>query len=192
MPLKKHEADKLIDVIRGFVDERGKETTTLDVVSADGARGKVSLPTRQVGAAEVQTMIDQKDARAFTLDEEALYQRFKARIIDDAQIDPLLLRMIAVQPEMIVEYERRTETLDGSSLRGRIAQLIHGGFFDEPRTNGNVVTELRRIGTEPNSGNVSRQLADLIASGFLTRVGNDRYQKAPGVKIRERELETKV
>lgn len=199
--MEKHEAEKLIEVIRSFTGgERAGKSARLDVQAGTGGKAttETTAPDREFrsgsnGSGEVPAMFAAGVAAAGqAFDEEAMYQRFRARFIDDAKMDPVLLNLIMVQPEIIVEYERRSETLDGSSLRGRIAKLIAGGFFDDPKTNGNTVTELRRIGTEPNSGNVSRAIADLISSGFLTRVGSDKFQRAPGVKITERALEVKA
>lgn len=182
--MKKHEAEKLIDTIRGFIElvdgplGTGEKAAPRPAAGKEGMKFAVQPPAGGNGRAPEP------------FDEEALYQRFRARFIDEATIDPTLVHLMMTQPEIIVGYERKVEELDGSSLRGRIAGLLADGFLDEPRTNGNVTSELKRIGTEPNSGNVSRAIADLISSRFLTRVGADKYQRAPGVKVTKKSIET--
>lgn len=208
--MKKHEAEKLIETIRGFVDgaiesiERtgipgpGKIAAPEDQARIKLKPGAVKPNGQNATLAEIDEFLGRPpfDARRGLgetppFDEEALYQRFRARFIDEAQMDPVLCRLIMVQPEIIIEYERRTETPDASSLRGRILKLIATDFLNVERTNGNVVTELRRTGTEPNSRNVSRTLADLVSAGFLTRSGAG-FMRAPGVKVSEKAVEVHV
>lgn len=129
------------------------------------------------------------DKRTAPFDEEAMYQRFRARMIDDAKLDPILLHLLVNQPEIIVEYEKTVENIEGSTLRGRVARLIAKGFFDDAKTTGNARTELTRTGPEPNSGGLSTTLAALVAAGFLTRAG-EGWVKAPGVKVTEKEIST--
>lgn len=194
MPLEKHEAEKLIEVIRGLSEPReltykGKR---LDAVAGNGGKATTETAVRHVADPTTPgpaLRVDAELQRVF--DEEALYQRFRARIIDDAQIDPVLLKLIAVQPEMIVEYERRVETLDGSSIRGRVAKLIAQGFMDEQRTTGAVRSELARTGSDVNSGGLSTSLGALLSQGFLVRAG-DGWKRAPGIKITEKLLEVKA
>lgn len=186
MPLKKHEAEKLIEVIKGFVDET--KPAADEHARINFKPGAVKSNGQEATPAEIRAAFP---AAGAAFDEEALYQRFRARIIDDAQIDPVLLKLIAVQPELIVEYERRSETLDSSTIRGRIAKLIAQGFIDEKRTTGQVRSELARTGSDVNSGGLSTALGALLSAGFLVRSG-DGWQRAPGIKVREKEIEARV
>lgn len=127
--------------------------------------------------------------RAVPVDDfEALYQKIMRRLLEQLRVDPIFLRLLAAQPEVVVEIEPRQVTVDGSSLKGRIARLIVAGFFKEIRKAGQVYSELKRTGTEPNSGNVSKALADFVADGLLTREGTEGFLVAPGLKVSEKVL----
>lgn len=124
------------------------------------------------------------------LDEEALYQRFKQRFIDDAKTDPILLQLIAAQPEIVVGIEARVVELDGSTTRGRVARLMAAGWFNTARKTGTVRTELARTGADPGGGGtLSDILGAYVRDGFLVREG-EGYVFAPGVKVTEKRLET--
>jgi len=113
-------------------------------------------------------------------DLDAIYQEVKRRLSAET---PALLRVLAVKPELEVRVERRTVQADGSSLKGRIAQLIADGFFDEGRSQSNTRTELKRRGSEPNFGNLSREMGALHKDGFLVRESDDSYHAVPGMKV---------
>lgn len=120
---------------------------------------------------------------------EALYREFKARFIDEAKIDPTLLRLIMVQPELEVEVERQVVNVDGATLKGRCARLIAGGWFDAAKSTAATRKELARVGTDPSGNDNLRQaLAGYRAQGFLTEEP-DGWRKAPGIKITERSIE---
>lgn len=120
----------------------------------------------------------------WTMEEETLYQKIKARLIEEA---PALVRLLAVGSELEVTIERKIVQLDTSSMKGRIAALIAGGFLDSGKRNGEIVKELGRTGPSANTGRVSEALSDLVAMGIVTREG-ERYCKAPGAKVRKTEI----
>ena len=79
--------------------------------------------------------------------------------------------------------------MDGSSLKGRVARLLAGGFFAEAKTQGATRTELKRTGTDVNTGNLSKAFADFLSDGLLERGPSDTYQAAAGIKVTERTVE---
>ena len=115
--------------------------------------------------------------------EEALYQKIKARLIEEA---PSLITLLASGTELEVQVTKTEVTLDGSSLRGRIARLLSLGFMNEAKTSNAIVKELSRTGPSANGGNVHRECEKLLAMGLLTKE-SDGYQKAPGAKVRIKE-----
>ncbi len=123
------------------------------------------------------------DLQGWTQMEEDLYQKFKARLLKEAQEDPAILRVLAQCPELEISQEKVLVEVDGKSLRGRIAQLAASGFFADSRLTGQVFKELNRTGAGVNSGNVSRELTKLVAFGILTKE-NDGFMIAPGAKVR--------
>jgi len=119
----------------------------------------------------------------WTMKEEALYQKIKARLIEEA---PSLITLLASGTELEVQVTKTEVTLDGSSLRGRIARLLSLGFMNEAKTSNAIVKELSRTGPSANGGNVHRECEKLLAMGLLTKE-SDGYQKAPGAKVRIKE-----
>jgi hypothetical protein len=68
-------------------------------------------------------------------------------------------------------------------MNGRVAGLIHAGFFKDPGVlHAEVYRELKRTGSEPNNRSLGLCLADLVKDGFLTREGK-RLKEVPGMKV---------
>lgn len=112
-------------------------------------------------------------------DEESLYQRFKTRLMRES---PTILRVLAERPELEIAVERQVVQIDGTSLRGRLAKMIHEGWFDEPKTGAAAVTELVRRGFSTARPNVYKELDKFAEMGFLTKE-TDGYQAAKDMKI---------
>jgi hypothetical protein len=87
------------------------------------------------------------------------------------------------RPELEVAVARKTITVDGDTLKGRIAQLVAGGFFDSNRSGGEARSELKRTWHDVNPGSLWRTLGELIADGFLVLEGKS-YRVAAGAKVR--------
>lgn len=111
---------------------------------------------------------------------EDLYQRMKERLTLEA---PQIIKVLTVRPEIVVEIKRETLEADGKSLRGRVAQLLAEGFFKMARTQTAVRSELKRRGSDVNSGNLSNVISQLKADRFLLQEGAD-YIEVPGMKAR--------
>ena len=122
--------------------------------------------------------------RTFTaeesLDHEALYQAFKARLIEEA---PALVRLLTTRPEMEVQITRKTLTLDEFSGKGRIARLLKEGFFQEVRSCGTVRAALKRTGPDANTANIGRALDEFTRDGFVTDEGSG-YREVAGMLVR--------
>jgi hypothetical protein len=109
-------------------------------------------------------------AAVLTGDEESLYQRFKARLLKES---PEILQVLLARPEIHVKVERHVIEAGGDTLRGRLALLIRGGFFDEPKSTSAALKELARKGHETAPPNVYRELDALASMGFLTIEGGE-------------------
>jgi hypothetical protein len=97
--------------------------------------------------------------------------------------DPGVLELIARRPELRVKVERPTVDMDDSKLNGRIARLIHEGFFKSPRNGPAVQKELkRRTGVHQPTTNLYKPLNKLTEMGFLT-LESDGYQEVPEMKV---------
>lgn len=179
------EAQVLIDTIKGLVEGQARE------VVATGPTGNRLVKTHETIGGFSQANGQNKPVVGSRLEpdaEEKLYQKFKARLIDEARIDPILLQILTQRPEIIVEVEPRIVTLDGGTLKGRIARLMASGFFSDAKTQGACRAELRRTGTDPNSGQIGVLFSEFVKDGFFTREG-EAYKLAPGVKVTQKELQ---
>jgi hypothetical protein len=109
--------------------------------------------------------------------EDALFDRFRARLLKDPQV----LAVLHKQPKIVVEVATERVEMDGKSLKGRLALMLHRGFFDAGKRSSEVYHELKRTGPEANNKNIANTLSDLVAMGFLTRE-SDRYKAVPDMK----------
>lgn len=117
-------------------------------------------------------------------DEEALYQRFKRRLLQELQAEaPALLKLLGSRPELEVQIERPTIQIDGATLRGRLAQFIVEGWFDEPKSPNAAFNELARRGHKTAKPNVYRELDKLAELGFVTKEAAG-FQIASGATVR--------
>lgn len=120
---------------------------------------------------------------------EEMYQAIKRRLLDELRVDPIMVRLLSEQPEILVEIEPRVVKLDTSTLRGRLARLMAADYFATERPVGTVRKELARTGNDPGGGGTLKETLDQYAKdGFLTREG-EGYRLAPGVKVSEQRKE---
>lgn len=113
------------------------------------------------------------------LDMDAIYTEVRRRAAED----PGVLRLLTEKPEIELVVERKVIQIEGSSLKGRVAKLIHVGFFDEGRTQSGTRSELKRTGSDVNQGNLWKTLAALVSDGFLTFESGKEYRAVEGMKI---------
>ena len=111
-------------------------------------------------------------------DTEALYQSVKARLLAEA---PALLKVIVSRPEIEVTVTREVLKVDGNSTRGRIARLIHEGFFDAAQTSAGIGDELAKRGRALSNIELGNELKALIEMGFF-RKENKWISLAPDAK----------
>lgn len=205
--MKSDEADKLIATIRSLMEEPGeKKGRTTD--DAGGILGRVSRPMvvgkkhSQLPGEPVQVGGELPESKPFepidgatgggilsAANLEKIYRMFKDRLLAELPIDPILLHLMAVRPEILLEVERRIVKLDTGSLRGRVANVIASGFLDIARKPKAIQSEMERVGASVNNGNMVRAIGDLVADGLLTRE-EDGYKKAPGVKVTKTTIES--
>lgn len=102
--------------------------------------------------------------RNFSYDMHQIYTAIKTRALQD----PEVLEVLARRPELRVTIEPKVLEVDGASLRGGIALLIHKGFFNAPKNGHTTFKELQRIGRRVASANVYRELDNVAEMGFLT------------------------
>lgn len=112
-------------------------------------------------------------------DEEAMYQRFKARLTKEA---PGLIKLMVNRPEIKITEQRTTVEMDLTSAKGMVAKLMSEGFLDRPVTSSSVWNELkRRWNYKGISARAYEQLEWFASNGFATKEA-DGYQAVPGMK----------
>lgn len=153
------------------------------VVVAPGSKRENKMDDIEKQAAELEARAAELRRRKTsasngTMDEDALYERFKERLIREA---PGILKVVLTQPEIEVEVRREVVTIDGTTLRGRLAQLVMAGFFDETNSGQSAFNELLRRGAKVAKPNVYRELDKLAEMGFLTKESSG-YMVVPDMK----------
>lgn len=121
------------------------------------------------------------DAKREPSDLDTVYSYVRERILRD----PLVLRVLKTQPEISVEIQRETVTLDGNTLRGKLAELIARGFFDEPRKGQAAYDELwtrQHFQKAKSKPNVYNELNALAGMGFLTKE-SEGYQAVKAMRV---------
>lgn len=115
-------------------------------------------------------------------DANGFYSAFKKRLLSDPQV----LDVLAERREIEVRLIRPKLEVDGSSLKGQIAQLIVQGYFAEARNK----TEVFRVGARKfnwanrTAPRVHEAVDDLHTLGFLIRDDNGGYLAVPEMKVR--------
>jgi hypothetical protein len=115
-------------------------------------------------------------------DLESLYQHVKRRLLEEAESDPQLVRVLAAAPAIEYEPKEVKAVADGTTLKGRLLTLIAEGFADEPAKANAINKELARRGWAHDVRNTGRAMDSLAEEGFLT-IEAEGYLRAPRVKI---------
>jgi hypothetical protein len=111
-------------------------------------------------------------------DKEAIYRY----VVDRAQKDPGIMELLTRRPELRVKVERQTVEMDDSTIIGRIARLVHEGYFKQARNGPTVQKELKRRGCDQPTTNLYKPLNRLTEMGFLT-LEPDGFQEVPEMKV---------
>lgn len=114
---------------------------------------------------------------------ENVYEAIKTRLIDELPGDSRVMELVLSRPELRVIVERHVISVDGKSLRGRIARLISDEFFAQARTSANVLDELLKRGADrPSNIELGNEMKALCDMGFFTRE-NKWYSLVPRMKV---------
>jgi hypothetical protein len=197
--VNKHEADRLIAVIRELAEE---DIAPLKLTAPPAApkNGRIVLDPKPAApvsdkalAADIaggHSILGHYPPASITAEQmEKMYQQFKARLLDELPTDPVALQLLTTRPEIVLEIEPRVVTLNGGMLKGRVARLIASGWFASVRATSACRRELARTGADPGGGgNLSAMLSELKREGFLVESGGS-WVAAPNIKITERTIE---
>jgi len=112
-------------------------------------------------------------------------QRLVQAVLSEIRRNPVLIKLSQEFPVIEVKVNRTVMNLDDSSLKGKIALLIHQGWFSTPRSFADVKKELIRRGIDSRTGNVivGNALKSFVETGFFFSTG-DGYELQPGADRR--------
>jgi hypothetical protein len=115
-----------------------------------------------------------------------LYQGIRERALKDQS---KILELLIQRPELRVKIERPVLEVDAKSNKGRVAILLHAGFFKQPVPVAAVVKECERRGfvfSKPRMYEAVDQVAEM---GFLTKEDGG-FLAVPGMKVSVMENKT--
>jgi hypothetical protein len=151
----------------------------------DGAKDKALRLFDSIFAGNGQPPKAEQSPRSYTpaesFDNEALYNAFKARLIEEAP--GIVVALTKSVPEIEVREVREKFQMDTTTPEGRVAYLIADGFFDVNRINADVVKELAERGWPTLAPNVGRAFGSLTEKGFLLQKEKGRYRAVAGMKV---------
>jgi hypothetical protein len=96
--------------------------------------------------------------------------------------EPGILDLLTRRPELRVTVQRQTVDMDDSTIVGRIARLLHEGYFKSPKNVPALQKELKRRGCDQPTTNIYKPINKLAEMGFLT-VEAEGYQEVPEMKV---------
>ena len=174
--------------------EEPKESDMLDEQDMDGIAERVAdrlkhvlshgkhethTPHRETMDAETETKHTRNGTRA-ALDETAPvgYEAIRDRLLSD----PVVIQVLKETKRIEVMLDTVTVQMSSKSLEGRIAILLHKGFFKETQRHRDAFMELKRTGPETNNKSLAVMLANFVKWGFLSREG-EGYQAVADMDV---------
>ena len=167
------------------VDE--KEARALRAENSELKRRNDTLE-RRIAKLESKTVVTGDSSRrevmiADVIEPAANLADIYRKIVDMAQKDPVVLRVLTQRPEIEVAVERKKIQMDGSTVPGRLAILISEGWFDENKTGNAAFDELKRRGASCAKPGVYAQCDKLAEMGFLFKELPAGYRANPAMKV---------
>ncbi len=151
-----------VDDLRGQLRERASAPRTPDA-------GQNPCSPYDAGSA----------AAANVADEDALFFRFRERLLQE----PEVLRVVGTKPAIQVSSRKARIEVDHDTLMGRLAGLISKGWFDRPQTGPAAYKEMKAAGfTAPNVAAVVNVCRVLAKKGFL-REEDGAFTQVPGMEV---------
>lgn len=159
--------DEMIEVFKAVMGLHGQRIAAL----TDALKETGLAEHNPVRAAKGETAVPAM------IDEEALYQRLKARLIEET---PAILKVLKTVPEIHVETRVEVIELTDKTLRGRLAIMIKDGYFDEKVTGNAAFVTLKKTGFRTAKPNVYKECDNLTSMGFLIK--DDGYEAVQSMK----------
>lgn len=156
------------------------EVSKIATSSLYGKLGRLDTPPRTIKHVKY-------DTKGWTEMEEELYQKFKGRLVSELRQEaPQILRLVATAPELEVEVHREVVKADGKTVLGRVAKLLHGGWFDKYETAADTARQVNSTGGSVDRRTVLNAIDELVSMGFLLKTSNG-YKAVPDMKVNVKE-----
>jgi len=168
-------------LISALVERLAELTGAVEELSAQLAREGRNAARPVASAAPDKS----KPAPAAPVDVEAIVKEVIKRLpkMPAATGDTSTLALSETVYEVEVRKRREVIKMDADTLPGRIAVLLHEGFFDDAPKGATVVwKEVQRRGFT-GANNVQRELVKLAEKGFLTRESGEGFKAVVGMKV---------
>lgn len=177
----------------GIDDDVYKEKYEAEKRRADDLERRLTEIENRPGGPAVQAAMSLPDrlpaAPAPTLpvngDADAVYNYVIERLRREP--GPALIQLLRAVPEIEIERKRETIRIDGTTVKGRIAEMIALGFFDTIKRANTVPPEVFKVGIQCTKPAIYQALDDLTAKRFLIKTkgsgGHVQYQAVPGMKV---------
>lgn len=165
------------DMQRVGDDPRGAVTDSLpgDPSPRSSVMGQKESPT--MGASFNG---DSHSGVAEAMNIHSMYLHIRDRLLQD----PRVLEVISHPVEIRVTVQPMTLSMDGESLQGQIALLLHEGFFEHPKKGYAVWQELvERRCKKFAKPSVYDGLNAIARMGFLVKDADDKYAPVAGMKV---------
>lgn len=131
------------------------------------------------GNGKTKTASSENPTGAFDFD--TIYEFVRKRALQD----PKLLQVLTTIPRIEVQEQIEPLTVDGNTLRGKIALLVKEGLIDEqPKGSKEFRDVLVKRGWNPKEAyaNISNALEDMAKKGFVTREEGNTYLAVTDMK----------
>lgn len=187
-------ADDLLIELAKERDRRRAAEASLDQLTQQTKRALVPISANPAPCPEPRAMRPDDSFIPQKIESADTWLREVWPLVRDSVVkDPAIVQVLTSFPQIEVVSTKKVVQLDGDTLRGRLANMIVSGLFDNPTSAADVSRFLRTTGYTVANSNLSRELKALTTMGFLIMTGNTKataYTRVPGMKITSRTLET--
>lgn len=116
-----------------------------------------------------------------SFDNESLYQAFKKRLTEEAPA--MIIALAKTTPEIELSVKREKIAMDTDTAEGKVAYLIHQGFFGMNRVSSDVADALANEGLPLDKLNALKAMQRLAEKGFLIAKEKGRYAAVEGMRV---------
>jgi len=156
-------------------------------LQVDDLKIQLANISSRLGDAPSSSLTREVHHQSFTVRQLSMENGNFAEFVRRLREHPEVIALVAQQPDLRVRVDRPVVEMDGSTTIGRVAILIHQGFFNSPTNSASVLREFKARGwirEKAGYAELIKPMKEITEMGFL-RVESGSYQTVPGMKIHE-------